>query len=114
MLERADYEVEHNGPIVPKPKLPQYDDSAGDQIFVTETGEEFVLEHVDESQNDETGDHIEIDDSNNEIDIVEYKPSVTQDGMEQASNHSRNSEVSEDLLQHDQPELEDDEHLAQL
>ncbi|KAE9550724.1 hypothetical protein FO519_006058 [Halicephalobus sp. NKZ332] len=78
VLERADYEVEHNGPIVPRAKIPHYEDAA--EVYVDGDGEFIEIEYKH--------------DPNEEIVVAEE--------AEQVSDHGRDS-VSDDVLQHDEP-----------
>jgi hypothetical protein len=105
VLKRADYEVENNGPIVPRPKFPPGYRPANSQMFVDEDPQNFVLEHMDASELQA--------DENEEIEEQEYKPTIDEDGngndLDESNQHDESlhgSSVSRD-------ELDDDEDISQ-
>uniref|UniRef100_A0A914YHX3 BZIP domain-containing protein n=1 Tax=Panagrolaimus superbus TaxID=310955 RepID=A0A914YHX3_9BILA len=102
VLKRADYEVENNGPICPRPKFPPgYHQPQPEQIFVEENPESFVLEHMDSSGLQTDGEE------------QEYKPSLDEDGntngVDESSHHDGSLHGSS--ISHD--DLDDEEDISQ-
>jgi hypothetical protein len=105
VLKRADYEVENNGPIVPRPKFPPGYRPPSSQMFVDEDPQNYVLEHMDESELQA--------DENEEIEEQEYKPTIDEDGngnvLDESNQHDESLHGSS--VSHD--ELDDDEDISQ-
>jgi hypothetical protein len=106
VLKRADYEVENNGPIVPRAKLPPgYQQSQ--EIFVNGDNETYVIEHIDSSE-------LQTDGEVNEE--IEYKPSLEDEeentnGADDSNHHDR----SVSSVSHDEDEdIEEEHHESQV
>lgn len=108
VLKRADYEVENNGPIVPRAKVPRnFNAPGGQRIFVNETPQTYVIEHIDSA---------ELSTENDAPEEAGYKPSP--DEVEQQLNNeadnsnpheNHESSISDDGSHHDHENHEEDE-----
>jgi flagellar biosynthesis GTPase FlhF len=90
VLKRADYEVENNGPIVPRAKFPP-----GYEPHTT-----YVIEHMDSSELQTDGDVNEEE--------IEYKPSLDEDGNTNGADDS-NPHEHESSMSHDEDEEMDED-----
>uniref|UniRef100_A0A7E4ZSS0 BZIP domain-containing protein n=1 Tax=Panagrellus redivivus TaxID=6233 RepID=A0A7E4ZSS0_PANRE len=98
VLERVEYEVENNGPIVPRAKLPAgFDARTGAPIFVDDNT--YIVEEVEHGHEQ---DIIEVEDDDH-IEILDHGSPSHDDthGLEeQVSHDSHDSGVSDEVLRH--------------